>query len=65
MGSARKLGQSPMPSQQVLVFIAGIIHGKPVLDVSLTSMHKLLSHTMPDQGERERKAPAFFATFKQ
>ena len=38
MGSVRKLGQSPMPSQQVLVLIAGIIHGRPVLEVSLTPL---------------------------
>ena len=33
-----KLGQSPLPSQQVLLLIAGIIHGRPVLDVSLTPL---------------------------
>ena len=30
-----KLDQSVLPSQQVLVLIAGIIHDRPVLDVSL------------------------------
>ena len=34
MGSKRKLGQSPMQSQQVLVLIVGIIYGRPVQDVS-------------------------------
>ena len=43
MGSVRKLGQSPMPSQQVLVLIAGIIHGRQVLDVSLSSLYRLNS----------------------
>ena len=33
-----KLGQSPLPSQRVLLLIAGIIHGRPVLDVSLTPL---------------------------
>ena len=33
-----KLGQLPMPNQQVLLLIAGIIHGRPVLDVSLTPL---------------------------
>ena len=33
-----KLDQSPLPSQQVLLLIAGIIHGRPVLDVSLTPL---------------------------
>ena len=32
-GYARMLGQSPMPSQQILALIAGMIHGRPVLDV--------------------------------
>ena len=40
MGSARKLGQSPIPSQQVLVLNAKIIHGKPVLVVSLKPSNK-------------------------
>ena len=35
-GPDLKLGQFPMPSQQVLVLIAEIIHGGPVLHVSLT-----------------------------
>ena len=33
-----KLGQSPLPSQGVLMLIAGIIHGRLVLDVSLTPL---------------------------
>ena len=33
--STRNLGQSLMPSQQVLVLIAEIVHGRPVLDVYL------------------------------
>ena len=33
-----KLGQLPLPSQRVLLLIAGIIHGRPVLDVSLTPL---------------------------
>ena len=48
MGSVRKLGQSPMPSQQVLVLIAGIIHMRPVLDTSLTPSHDLFSNAMRD-----------------
>ena len=35
-GFARKPGQSPKLSQRVLALIAGIIHGRPLLDVSLT-----------------------------
>ena len=34
--SARMLGQSPMPSQRVVVLNAGIIYGLPVLDFSFT-----------------------------
>ena len=33
-----KLGQLPLPSQQVLMLNAGIIHGRLVLDVSLTPL---------------------------
>ena len=33
-----KLGQLPLPNQQVLVLIAGVNHGRPVLDVSLTPL---------------------------
>ena len=44
-----KLGQSPLPSQRVLLLIAGIIYGRPVLDVSLTPLHGLKSqHVMRD-----------------
>ena len=34
-----KLGQSPLPSQRVLMLIAGNNHGLPVLDVFLTPQH--------------------------
>ena len=43
-GSARKLGQSPIPIQQVLGIITGIIHRRPVLDVSLTPLQDLRIH---------------------
>ena len=33
LGSARKIGQSSMPGQLVIVIVSGIIQGKPVLDV--------------------------------
>ena len=38
--SARKLGQSLVPNQGVLVLITGIIHGRAVLNVSLTTLFK-------------------------
>ena len=48
MGSTRKLGQSPILNQRVLVLSAGIPNGKPVLDVPLTSSHELCSHAISD-----------------
>ena len=38
-----KLGQLPLQSQQVLRLNAGIIHGRPVLDVSLTPLPQELN----------------------
>ena len=47
--SARKLGQCPMPIHGVLVIITGIIHGRPVLDVSYIPLLELKSqHAMWD-----------------
>ena len=40
-----KLGRSPMPSQPFLVLITRIVHGRPVLDVSLTPLHRRKSQT--------------------
>ena len=48
MGSVRKLSQSPMPSKQVLLLFAGIIHVIPVLDISLIPSHDLFSNAMRD-----------------
>ena len=39
-----KLGQSPLPSQRVLLLIAGIIDGRPVLDISLTPPRELYGY---------------------
>ena len=41
-GFARKLGQFPMLGQRLLVFIAEIIHGRPVLDIYLTPLRPVL-----------------------
>ena len=40
MGSSKKLGQSPMSSQQILVLISEIILGRSVLDVFPVPLHK-------------------------
>ena len=47
-GSVRKLGQSQ--SQQVLVLIAGIIHGRPLLDVAIHYCHQLFSQAIEEIG---------------
>ena len=39
-GSLGKLGQSLMPSQNILVLISEIIHDLPVLDLSLTPVQE-------------------------
>ena len=45
-GSVMKLGQSSVPTHQVLKLIAGINYGRPVIDTSLTPLHKLCSQAM-------------------
>ena len=44
-----RLSQSLMLSQKVLVLTLGIIHGRPVLDVSLTPLNKLFSQAIAMQ----------------
>ena len=41
-GYAMRLGQYPMTNQKVLVLIAGIIHGKPILDMFLTQLPPII-----------------------
>ena len=38
----------PLPSQRVVLLTAGIIHGRPVLDVSLTPLPPESTHAMRD-----------------
>ena len=48
LGFARKLGQSPMPNEGVLVLITEISNGGPVVDFSLLPLHKVRSYAMWD-----------------
>ena len=44
------LGQLPLPSQRVLLLIAGIIHDRPVLHVSLKPLPPELTPSNAGQG---------------
>ena len=48
VGFKRKLGQSPLTSKQVIGLIAGIIHDRPVLDISPMPSQKLCSYAVWD-----------------
>ena len=46
------MGHFSILSQPVLVPIAGIIYGRPILDVSLTPSHNLFNHATQDKAKK-------------
>ena len=51
-GYAMRLGQYPMTNQKILVLIAGIIHGKPILDIFLRPLPPIIQLCNAEHGRR-------------